>query len=162
MTSSPVSFTTFDAFDLKDQYRFVGAFLAAQGSSLDATKLVNELRSRNFTEFLSHPLLLVLACNVSSGARTEHPRGALRLLKRALITLQHTWDLERGVSRQNLTPLDGEDRMLILKRIAAASRSPFMRAERVENITRVGLLHSRTRRVERSIEHERFIARPAV
>ena len=137
--SLPASHVRIDAFDLKDQYRFVMAFLAAQGSNLDATKLVNDLRARQFTEFLSHPLLLALACIVSSGARIEQPRGALRLLKRALITLQHTWDLERGVSRQPLTPLDGEDRMLILKRIAAASRSPIMRSERVEGITRTAL-----------------------
>ena len=135
----PASHVRIDAFDLKDQYRFVTAFLAAQGSKLDATKLVNDLRSWQFVEFLSHPLLLALACIVSSASRTEQPRGALRLLKRALITLQHTWDLERGVSRENLTQLDGEDRMAILKRIAAASRSPIMRAERVESITRAAL-----------------------
>ena len=137
--SLSASHVRIDAFDLKDQYRFVAAFLAAQGSTLDATKLVNDLRSRHFEEFLSHPLLLALACIVSSASRTEQPRGALRLLKRALITLQHTWDLERGVSRENLTQLDGEDRMAILKRIAAVSRTPIMRAERVEGITRAAL-----------------------
>jgi len=128
-----------DGFDRKDQYRFVTAFLAAQGSSADPIKLVNELEERQFSEFLSHPLLLALACIVSSGYRTEQSRSPLRLLRKALITLQHTWDMERGVSRERLTPLDGEDRMHILKQIAYASRSPFMRGERVENITRKAL-----------------------
>lgn len=91
------------------------------------------------SEFLSHPLLLALACIVSMGQRGDHPRSALRLLKRALLTLQHTWDWERGVSRETFTQLDGEDRMAILKRIAYAARSPFMRAERVESITRKAL-----------------------
>ena len=128
-----------DGFDKKDQYRFVKAFLVAQGSSADPIKLVNELEDRQFSEFLSHPLLLALACIVRSGHRSEQPRSALRLLRKALVTLQHTWDLERGVSRESLTPLDGEDRMQILKRIAYASRSPYMRAERVENIARKAL-----------------------
>jgi hypothetical protein len=103
-----------DGFDKKDQYRFVKAFLVAQGSSADPIKLVNELEDRQFSEFLSHPLLLALACIVRSGHRSEQPRSALRLLRKALVTLQHTWDLERGVSRESLTPLDGEDRMQIL------------------------------------------------
>lgn len=128
-----------DGFDKKDQYRFVTAFLAAQGSSVDPIKLVNELEEQQFSEFLSHPLLLALACIVSSGYRTGQSRSPLRLLRKALITLQHTWDMDRGVSREPLTPLDGEDRMQILKRIAYASRLPFMRGERVENITRKAL-----------------------
>ena len=33
-----------DGFDKKDQYRFVTAFLVAQGSSVDPIKLVNELK----------------------------------------------------------------------------------------------------------------------
>jgi hypothetical protein len=100
---------------------------------------VNDLENRQFSEFLSHPLLLALACIVSSGSGKEQPRSALRLLKRALFTLQHTWVLDKGVSREVSTPLEGEDRMQILKRISFASRSPFMRAERVETITRAAL-----------------------
>jgi hypothetical protein len=77
-----------DGFNRKDQYRFVTAFLAAQGSSVDPIKLVNKLEERQFAEFLSHPLLLALACIVSSGYRTEQSRSPLRLLRKALITLQ--------------------------------------------------------------------------
>jgi hypothetical protein len=109
-----------DAFDQKDRYRFVTAFLAAQGSTVDPIKLVNELEDRQFSEFLSHPLLLALACIVNSGSNKEQPRSALRLLKRALFTLQHTWDLDRGISREVSTP-------------------PFMRSDRVERITRTAL-----------------------
>jgi hypothetical protein len=128
-----------DGFEKQDQYRFVTAFIAAQGSPANAIQLVNELEERSFSELLTHPLLLALACIVNPVSSTQQPRSALRLLRKALITLQHTWDLDRGISRESLTPLDGDDRMLILKRIAHASRSPFMREERVANITRQAL-----------------------
>jgi hypothetical protein len=38
-----------DGFDRNDQYRFVTAFLVAQGSSVDPIKLVNELEERQFS-----------------------------------------------------------------------------------------------------------------
>ena len=125
-----------DSFDKQDKYRFVKAFLSAFGSRIDPIKMVNELEDRQFSDFLSHPLLLALACIIKCGNNTEQPRSALRLLNKALITLQHTWDSEKGISREKLTELDGDDRMQILKYIAFASRSPFMLGTRAENIAR--------------------------
>jgi hypothetical protein len=66
-----------DGFEKRDQYRFVTAFLAAQGSSANPKQLVNELEERNFTEFLTHPLLLALACIVNPSSSTQQPENAL-------------------------------------------------------------------------------------
>ncbi|MCU1250583.1 MAG: hypothetical protein JWQ49_3612, partial [Edaphobacter sp.] len=40
-------------------------------------QLVNELEERNFTEFLTHPLLLALACIVNPSSSTQQPENAL-------------------------------------------------------------------------------------
>ncbi len=125
-----------DCFDKQDKYRFVTAFLSAFESPLDPIKMVNELEDRELSGFLSHPLLLALACIVKCGKSSEQPRSALRMLDRALITLQYTWDMNKGIDRERLTVLDGEDRMQILKRIAFTSRSPFMQDARAELIAR--------------------------
>lgn len=137
-----------DSFDTQDKYRFVTAFLTAFESRLDPIKMVNELEDRELSDFLSHPLLLALACIVKSGRGSEQPRSALRLLERALVTLQYTWDMDKGVDRERLTDLDGGDRMQILKRIAFASRSPFMSGSRAEMITRKALDRLQINRVD--------------
>jgi hypothetical protein len=125
-----------DCFDKQDKYRFVAAFLSAFESSLDPIKMVNDLEDRDLSDFLSHPLLLALACIVKCGKNSEQPRSALRLLERALITLQYTWDMDKGIDRERLTSLDGVDRIQILKRIAFVSGSPFMKGARAELIAR--------------------------
>ncbi len=137
-----------DAFDIQDKYKFVSAFLLAMDSSQDARTMVNELESRNFSDFLSHPLLLALACIVKIGCNKEEARSTLRLLSRALTTLQHNWDAAKGVSRQRLTKLDGEDRIQILKRVAFASRSAMLKGDRAVNITRKALGNMQLEKVE--------------
>jgi hypothetical protein len=125
-----------DCFDKQDKYRFVTAFLSAFESRLDPIEVVNNFEDRALSDFLSHPLLLALACIVKCGSSSEQPRSAIRLLERALMTLQYAWDTDKGIDRERLTCLDAGDRMQILKCIAFASRSPFMQASRVEAITR--------------------------
>ncbi len=137
-----------DSFDIQDKYRFVQAFLLTFGSRLDPIKMVNELEARQFSDFLSHPLLLALACILKCGNNTEQPRSALRLLNKALSILQQSWDSEKGISREKLTELDGEDRMQILKRIAFASRSPFMQGTRAENIARKAIDRMQVNKVD--------------
>ena len=44
-----------DGFNLQDQYKYVGAFLNAFGSKLDPVSVVDELQTRRFEDFLSHP-----------------------------------------------------------------------------------------------------------
>jgi hypothetical protein len=128
-----------DCFDKHDKYRFVTAFLKAFKSRLDPIRMVNELEDRELSDFLSHPLLLALACIVKCGKNSQQPRSALRLLERALMTLQYTWDMDKGIERERLTELDGGDRIDILKHIAFASRSPFMQGPRAEMIARKAL-----------------------
>lgn len=128
-----------ECFDKQDKYKFVKAFLSAFESSLDPIKMVNELEDRELSDFLSHPLLLALACIVKCGNSSEQPRSAIRLLERALMTLQYLWDMNKGIDRERLTKLDGNDRMDIIKRIAYASRSPYMQGTRAESIARKAL-----------------------
>lgn len=137
-----------DCFDKADKYRFVTAFLKAFESRLDPIKMVNELEDRDLSDFLSHPLLLALACILKCGKSSEQPRSAIRLLERALMTLQYSWDTDKGIDRERLTTLDGSDRMQILKCIAFASRSPFMQAGRAEAIARKAIDKMQVGRVD--------------
>jgi hypothetical protein len=137
-----------DCFDKHDKYRFVTAFLCAFESPLDPIKMVNDLEDRELSDFLSHPLLLALACIVKCGKSSEQPRSAIRLLERALMTLQYAWDTDKGIDRERLTNLDASDRMHILRCIAFASRSPFMQAARAEMIARKAIDQMQVGRVD--------------
>lgn len=121
-----------DGFDKKDKYNFAGAFLTAFESSLDARELVNDLEDREFTDFLSHPLMLALACIVKTSSASGQARSPLRLLERATDVLQYLWDEHKGIDRQATTNLDGRDRMQILKRIAFVAKSPIFPGKRAE------------------------------
>lgn len=112
-----------DGFTLQDQYRYVKTFLKAFGSTLDAVKVVDEFHTRGFEDFLSHPLLLALACIVKTSAVNVQSRSVLRLLERAIDVLVYRWDEEKGIDRQSRTPLDGRDRIQILKRMAYKTKS---------------------------------------
>jgi hypothetical protein len=121
-----------DRFNQTDKYRFVKAFLSAFQSQLEAVAVVKELEERGFGEFLSHPLLLTLACIVKTSSVTSQPRSALRLLERAIDVLCYRWDEKKGLSREAVTPLDGKDRIQILRKIAHIAKSPFIPKSRAE------------------------------
>jgi len=126
-----------EAFTRDDQVRFVGVFLAAFSVIRDNPEVVvNQLEERGFAEFLSHPLLLTLACIVRTSSTSVQPRSALRLLERALEVLCLQWDEQKSIDRQRTTPLDGHDRVRILKHIAYRAKSPFVRRQRAEEIAR--------------------------
>jgi len=125
-----------DAFTKEDQVRFVGVFLAAFGLHQDPALVVTQLENRGFAEFLSHPLLLTLACIVKTSSSTAQPRSALRLLERALEVLCYQWDEQKNIDRQRSTPLDGHDRLRILKNIAYTAKSPCVRQQRAEETAR--------------------------
>jgi hypothetical protein len=112
-----------DGFSHEDQYRYVEAFLRAFGSALNAVKVVDEFHQRGFEDFLSHPLLLALACIVKSSAMSVQSRSVIRLLERAIDVLTYRWDEEKGIDRERRTALDGRDRIQILKRIAFKMKS---------------------------------------
>ena len=133
-----------DGFTVEDQYRYVKSFLGAFGSNLDPVAVVDEFRVRGFEDFLSHPLLLALACIVKSSAMSVHSRSVIRLLERAIDVLTYRWDEEKGIDRQSRTPLDGRDRIQILKRIAYKMKSRHVLEARALAAAReqLDLLHS--------------------
>jgi hypothetical protein len=119
-------------FTLEEKYRFVAAFLKAFESRLDAKQVVNELEERHFGDFLSHPLLLALACIVKTSPTSSQPRSALRLLERAIEVLSERWDAGKGLVRETVTPLDGRDRIHLLKRLAFTAQSGSLTKSRAE------------------------------
>jgi hypothetical protein len=123
-----------DHFNRKDKEQFVNAFLSAFRSRQRPEGVIEDLESRGFTEFLSHPLLLTLACIVRTSAAVGQPRSALRLLDRALDVLCYRWDEQKGISRHQVTPLDGNDRIQVLKRLAHTIKSPFIPKARAMQI----------------------------
>jgi hypothetical protein len=126
-----------EAFTRDDQVRFVRAFLSTFGViRQDAGVVVTQLEERGFAEFLSHPLLLTLACIVKTSSTSAQPRSGLRLLQRALDVLCFQWDEQKNIDRQSSTPLDGRDRVTILKNIAFTAKSPYVLRHRAEETAR--------------------------
>lgn len=126
-----------ESFTRNDQLRFVQVFLSAFAVFRDDPEVVvSQLEERGFTEFLSHPLLLTLACIVRTSSTNAQPRSALRLIERALEVLCFQWDEQKEIGRQRTTPLDGNDRLRVLKHIAYRSKSPFVKAYRAEEIAK--------------------------
>ncbi len=129
-----------DGFTRNDQVRFVGVFLSKFAIIKDDPEIVvSQLEERGFSEFLSHPLLLTLACIVRTSSTTTQPRSALRLLEQAINVLCFRWDEQKTIAREPLTQLDGNDRIVILEHIALRSRSPYVVGYRAEEIARTQL-----------------------
>jgi hypothetical protein len=126
-----------EAFTRDDQVRFARVFLSAFSIiKLDPEAVIKQLEQRGFAEFLSHPLLLTLACIVRTSSTSAQPRSSLRLLNRAIEVLCHQWDEQKQIDRQRSTPLDGLDREAILKNIAFNAKSPYAPRQRAEETTR--------------------------
>ena len=125
-----------DRFTREDQIRFAKVFLSQFTIMRDDPEtVVSQLENRGFKGFLSHPLLLTLACIVRTSSTSVQPRSALRLLDRALEVLCVQWDEQKHVDRTG-TPLDGSDRVRLLKHIAYKTTSPFVPQQRAEEIAR--------------------------
>lgn len=137
-----------DRFDLTDKYDFVRSFLSAYESPLDAIQVVDEFETQGFSDFLSHPLLLALACIVRTSQSPIRPGSAVRLLERAIDVLCFRWDEKKGVSRRSSTPLDGKDRLRLLKRIAFSANTLHLSASRTEGLARRSLDLMRFDRVD--------------
>jgi hypothetical protein len=126
-----------DSFTRDDQIRFVKVFLSNFAIMRDDPEtVVSQLEVRGFKGFLSHPLLLTLACIVRTSSTSVQPRSALRLLERAFEVLCFQWDEHKQVDRTNTTPLDSSDRVRLLKHIAYRTTSPFVQQQRAEEIAR--------------------------
>ncbi len=125
-----------DRFSKDDKYRFAAAFLLAFGSTLDPTKIVDELEDRGLSDFLSHPLLLSLACILKTSTSSLQARSVIRLLERALELLCYQWDEKKGIDRECFTPLDGKDRLKVLRKIAYVARSEYIKEISAETLAR--------------------------
>lgn len=149
-----------EAFTRDDQIRFVRVFLSAFSViRLDPGTVVEQLEQRGFAGFLSHPLLLTLACIIKTSSTSAQPRSSLRLLERALDVLCYQWDEQKLIDRQRTTQLDSRDRVEILKSIAFIAKSPYVPRQRAEETTRKQLVLSGMDRVnprEVLIEIARF------
>jgi hypothetical protein len=116
-----------DRLSKDDKYRFAAAFLSAFGCALDPIKVVDELEERGLSDFLSHPLLLSLACILKTSASSLQARSVIRLLERALELLCYQWDEKKGIDRESFTALDGKDRLKVLRRIAYVAKSGYLK-----------------------------------
>lgn len=105
-------------FSRQDAQAFVTAFEKNYGGNFDPVTLIEELQQRGFADFLSHPLLLTLVCILKSSLFAELPRAPIALITRALDVLRLKWDYEKGILRETNFPIDGQDRIRALMRIA--------------------------------------------
>jgi hypothetical protein len=134
----------YDVYDLKrahmeltpfssiDAERFVRAYCKAYGADVDARALLQELDEHHLGEFACHPLMLTLVCILKSGPGQQIPRRAIGLLRRAIDTLTFRWDEAKRVHRESAIPLDGEERVWCLMRIAFEMNSPQERWDVVQ------------------------------
>jgi hypothetical protein len=113
-------------FTKEDKYKFVRAFMKAFESPLDPIEVVNYFEDYGFSDLLSHPLLLTLACIVQTSIQTINPRSGLKLLSSALNVLSFRWDEQKGIRREEDIALDGEDRLQILRKIAHGAKTAFV------------------------------------
>jgi hypothetical protein len=144
--------TFYDVIDLKashyslvrfgeeHQRGFIKAFATCYDVKLDADLLLKQLIDRRLQEFAEHPLLLTLICILKIGPLPELPNNSLGLLKRVFDTLTLRWDQQRGIARHSILPLDGEDRIKCLMRIAHEMQELTASAEQVETYARTFLL----------------------
>jgi hypothetical protein len=120
-------------FDESDAVRFIGAFSKAYGASVAPEKLLEELLDHNLSDFAFHPLMLALVCILKTGPNPAIPRRAIGLVRRAIDTLTFRWDEAKYIKRDSEVPLDGEERVRCLMRVAYdmdAPQASYMDIER--------------------------------
>jgi hypothetical protein len=111
-------------FSYRDSLGFVEAFSRLYRLSCSPASLIEELRNHGFDDFASQPLMLALVCVLKSGPDKDIPRRSIGLIRRAIDTLSFRWDQEKVVHRSSRIPLDGEERVRCLMRIAFSMLQP--------------------------------------
>jgi predicted NACHT family NTPase len=120
------------SFTKNDACSFIEAYSKAYGSQLNGDALINELDRHHLEEFSRHPLMLTLVCILKSSPSKIVPRRTIGLLRRAIDTLAFRWDEAKGISRRSRIPLDGEERVRLLMRIAFEMNQPQASWEAVQ------------------------------
>jgi hypothetical protein len=133
--------TFYDVFELKvrrfqiepfgdeESIGFIQAFAGAYKAKIDASQFLLELKARRFSDFASHPLMLALICILKTGPLETIPSNSIGLLRRALDTLTLRWDQAKAINRETVLPLDGEERVRCMMRIAFHFKSSEEREE---------------------------------
>jgi hypothetical protein len=124
------------AFTNEDSYNFATAFAKCYGCTINARELLDTLKQRGLDDFATHPLMLTLICMLKTSTLPELPQNSLHLLKRAFDTLTFRWDEQKGVHRRSRIPVDGEDRVGCLMRIAYQMNGLIATQGQVEAFTR--------------------------
>ena len=114
-----------EPFSSDDALKYVTTLLRTFESKADPKLLLKELKERNFGDFLESPLMLTLVCILKTSALPQLPRNTLGLIRRAIDTLTLRWDQSRGIAREGIYSVDGEERVQCLMRIAFAFRQPI-------------------------------------
>jgi hypothetical protein len=123
-------------FSREDVVRFISSFATAYDVKIDAEALARQLEERELWTFAAHPLMLTLICILKTGPLPELPHRSIDLLGRAFETLTLRWDQQRGIHRQSAIPVDGYDRIRILRRVAFKMRSLIVSQESMETYVR--------------------------
>jgi hypothetical protein len=131
-----------------DAKHFIKAFSNIYGSKLAPDSLMAELTDHGFSDFAKHPLMLTLVCILKSSANSEIPRRAIGLIRRALDTLTLRWDEQKGVHRVAEVPVDGEERIRCLMRIAYGMVGLQDSEENVQELAREHLRLSQIKGVD--------------
>lgn len=116
-------------FTITEAEEYIKSFCRSYGANFNASEFARELSERGFEDFLSSPLMLTLACILRTSPAQTLPRKTVNLVSRALEVLTYQWDESKFVSREAVEPVEGEERIKCLKRIAFAFESPSGSAE---------------------------------
>jgi hypothetical protein len=103
---------------------YLKAFSRAYGTPFDSKSFLLELESRGFSDFAKSPLMLTLACILKTSSMPSLPRNTIGLVRRAIDTLTFRWDEVKGIYRDSRLPLDGEERIRCLMRVAYHMKNP--------------------------------------
>lgn len=109
-------FTTDDQITFMHQY-----FQICERPDLDrqaAEAIYRDLTRRGLGDLLKHPLLLTLACITKADTPGVDLRGSADLIDAAFNALALRWDQQKGGSREQVTPLSGPQRQVILRKLA--------------------------------------------
>jgi hypothetical protein len=139
---------TLKSFEHQHQIGFIMAFCSNYQKPIDPEALLRQLKQRNLLEFARHPLLLTLICILESGPFPELPTNSISLLKRVFDTLTLRWDQQKGVLRESTVPLDGEDRVRCLMRVAYRMTDLVVKQEQVEGFAREFLTLAQRKHVD--------------
>jgi len=114
-------------FTPEDAASYIDLLARSFRIKINARKLLEELSQNGFDDFTSSPLMLTLVCILKSGAMKSLPRSSIGLIRRAIDTLTFRWDESKGVARDGICNVDGEERVRCLMMIAYSFSQPVGR-----------------------------------